>query len=436
MKTTIRSQRAERVHRANDRASSTATGLKLVRASLNEVVITALVVLTAATGWAQIQDGPKPATSNVRGAKYPAVYSDGRVTFQVKAPTAQKVQVEPGNSMLQNNGYNGLGKAPYDMTRDNDGVWTVTTPPVVPGLHYYWLLVDGVAVNDPASDTYFGYNKQTSAVEVPEPGVDFFVAKDVPHGEVRARWYHSKVTGGWRRAFVYTPADYDAKPAQRYPVLYLRHGGGEDETGWIKQGQANFIMDNLIATGKARPMILVMDSGYALRPGETPPGPGGPPQGGRGPGGPPQGSTALMEVTINELIPLVDSNYRTLPDREHRAMAGLSMGSAQTLQITLANLDKFSAIGVFSRPPARDFNPKLAYDAVFANATEFNDRVRLFWWGAGTAEGGIYNSVKETLEALNQAGIRYVFVEFPGLSHEWQNWRKSLYDFAPRLFRD
>jgi len=143
-----------------------------------------------------------------------------------------------------------------------------------------------------------------------------------------------------------------------------------------------------------------------------------------------------MEVTINELIPLVDSNYRTLPDREHRAMAGLSMGSAQTLQITLANLDKFSAIGVFSRPPARDFNPKLAYDAVFANATEFNDRVRLFWWGAGTAEGGIYNSVKETLEALNQAGIRYVFVEFPGLSHEWQNWRKSLYDFAPRLFRD
>jgi enterochelin esterase-like enzyme len=384
------------------------------------------VLVSAATFWAQTSDDSKPAASNVPGAQYPRVHSDGRVTFQVKAPTAQKVQMEPGMNMMQNNGYNGMGKAPYDMTRDKDGVWTVTTPPVVSGLHYYWLLVDGVPVNDPSSETYFGFNKQTSAVEVPEAGVDFYLAKDVPHGEVRMRWYFSKITGLWRRSYVYTPPDYDTRPQQRYPVLYLRHGGGEDETGWTKQGHANFILDNLIAAGKAKPMIIVMDAGYASRLGQA----------SREPGTPSQPNTALMEVTINELIPMIDATYRTVADREQRAMAGLSMGSMQTLQIGLANLDKFSAIGVFSRPPAPDFDAKSAYGGVFADAAAFNKKVRLFWWGAGTAEEGIYNSVKATLAALDKTGIKHVYVEFPGLSHEWQNWRKSLYDFAPRLFRD
>jgi enterochelin esterase-like enzyme len=390
------------------------------------VIMILSVLVSAATFWAQTSDDSKPAASNVPGAQYPRVHSDGRVTFQVKAPTAQKVQMEPGMNMMQNNGYNGMGKAPYDMTRDKDGVWTVTTPPVVSGLHYYWLLVDGVPVNDPSSETYFGFNKQTSAVEVPEAGVDFYLAKDVPHGEVRMRWYFSKITGLWRRSYVYTPPDYDTRPQQRYPVLYLRHGGGEDETGWTKQGHANFILDNLIAAGKAKPMIIVMDAGYASRLGQA----------SREPGTPSQPNTALMEVTINELIPMIDATYRTVADREQRAMAGLSMGSMQTLQIGLANLDKFSAIGVFSRPPAPDFDAKSAYGGVFADAAAFNKKVRLFWWGAGTAEEGIYNSVKATLAALDKTGIKHVYVEFPGLSHEWQNWRKSLYDFAPRLFRD
>ena len=154
------------------------------------------------------------------------------------------------------------------MVRDEAGSWTVTTPPVVPGFHYYWLVVDGVAVNDPGSETYFGYGKQTSGLEVPEKGVDFYDAKDVPHGEVRARWYHSQVTGQFRRAYVYTPPHYAVHPDQRYPVLYLQHGAGEDERGWSTQGRMHFILDNLIAAGKAKPMIVVMDQGYA-----TPAGP-------------------------------------------------------------------------------------------------------------------------------------------------------------------
>jgi enterochelin esterase-like enzyme len=384
-------------------------------------VLFAVPALLAAMGWSETQSDSKPADSNVRGAQYPSVTSDGRVIFQVKAPTAQKVQVEPGNSKIENNGYNGLGNTSYDMTKDNDGIWTVTTPPVVPGLHYYWLLVDGVAVNDPSSETYFGYGKQTSAVEVPEAGVDFYDVKDVPHGEVRIHWYFSKITTSWRRTYVYTPPDYDTHPQLRYPVLYLRHGGGEDETGWTKQGKVNFILDNLIAEKKAKPMIIVMDAGYAAKPGQPPAAPG-------------QSNTTLMDVTIKELIPMIDTAYRTIPDREYRAMAGLSMGSGQTLQIALANLDKVSAIGVFSRPPAPNFDVKTAYDGMFSDADAFNKQVRLFWWGTGTTEGGIYNSVKATREAFDNAGIKYVYVEFPGLAHEWQTWRKSLYDFAPRLF--
>lgn len=177
-----------------------------------------------------------PAPSNVRDAAFPRIHSDLRVTFRFVAPTVSSVQMEGGD---------GLGPGPFDMTRDDEGIWTVTTPPVVPGFHYYWLLVDGVAVNDPSSQTYFGYGKPTSGIDVPEPGVDFYDPKDVPHGEVRSHWYHSEITGKWRKATVYTPPGYDAKPGVRYPVLYLQHGAGEDETGWTKQGYANFIWNEL-----------------------------------------------------------------------------------------------------------------------------------------------------------------------------------------------
>ncbi len=372
-----------------------------------------------------------PAVSNkqahMQDEKYPPlVHPDGRVTFRLKAPHAQKVRVEPLNGQPENNGYNGLGKAAYEMTRDQDGIWTVTTPPVVPGLHSYWLVVDGVRLNDTASKTYGSTKMQVCGVEVAEPGVDFYDIKEVPHGQVRMQWYYSKVTNAWRRALIYTPPDYDTHPEQRYPVLILRHGGGEDETGWVEQGRANFILDNLISDGKARPMIVVMDWGQAPTPDQPIHIPSTPP--------PPE----IGLVTVNELIPMVDAAFRTIPDRAARAMAGLSMGSVQTLYIGLANLGTFSYLGIFSRRPMdkKEFNIQKSFDGVFTDPAAFNKKVKLFWWGAGTAEEGIYNATKANLAELAAAGIQSVFVAFPGTSHEWQTWRKSLYDFAPRLFQD
>lgn len=355
--------------------------------------------------------------------KYPPeIHPDGRVTFRLVAPLAQTVQIEPVNGKPENNGYNGLGKAPYDMIRDEDGLWSVTTPPAVPGLHGYWLLVDGVRVNDIATRSYGG-NMKTCGVDIPEPGIDFYDIKDVPHGQVRMQWYYSRVVNAWRRAYVYVPPGYDDDPEKRYPVFILRHGGGEDETSWVEEGRANFIMDNLIAEGQAQPMIVVMDWGQAPIPDAPIHVPDTPP--------PPE----ISEVTINELIPMIDATFRTIPDQAHRAMAGLSMGSVQTMYIGLNNLDTFSYLGMFSRRPmsAKEFSN---FDHVFADAKSFNERVKLFWWGAGTAEEGIYNGVNNNLGELAEKGINSVFVEFPGTSHEWQTWRKSLYDFAARLFLD
>jgi enterochelin esterase-like enzyme len=355
----------------------------------------------------------------------PVVDPDGRVTFRLKAPLAQKVQICPVGGQPENNGYNGLGKAPYDMTKDENGVWTVTTPPAVPGLHSYFLEVDGVRVNDTISKSYGSTKMQWCGVEVPEPGVDFYDIKDVQHGEVRMKWYYSKVTNAWRRALIYTPPGYDNEPKKRYPAFILRHGGGEDETGWVEQGRANFIIDNLIAEKKVVPMIVVMDWGQAPTPDQPIHIPSTPP--------PPE----ITEVTIKELIPMVDATYRTIADRDQRAMAGLSMGSVQTLYIGLNNLNTFSALGIFSRRPmsADEFNIQKSFGGVFTDDEAFNKKVHLFWWGAGTAEQGIYNATKANLAELARAGIKSVFVEFPGTSHEWQTWRKSLYDFVTRLFR-
>lgn len=372
------------------------------------------------------QDNPKPATPAVQAhfqdVKYePEVHPDGRVTFRLKASLAYKVQIEPIFGQPENNGYNGLGKDIFEMTKDEAGLWSVTTPPAVPGLHGYWLVVDGVRVNDTATKS-FGGKMKACGVEIPEPGVDFYDIKDVPHGQVRMQWYYSPVTHAWRRAYVYVPAEYDHFPEKRYPVFILRHGGGEDETSWVEQGRANFIMDNLIAEGKALPMIVVMDWGQAPTPDQPVHIPSTPP--------PPE----ITAVTIQELIPMVDATFRTIPHREQRAMAGLSMGSVQTLYIGLYNLDTFCALGVFSRRPmsAEEFG---RFDGVFADAEAFNQKVKLFWWGAGTAEEGIYYAAQADLAELAEKGIQSVFVEFPDTSHEWQTWRKSLYDFASRLFR-
>ena len=355
-----------------------------------------------------------PAPSNVGNAEYPRIAPDRRVTFRLKAPKAQQVQLHGGA---------GLVKDALDLVRSDDGVWTVTTPPAVPGFHYYWFGVDGLNVNDPASYTYFGWGRETGGIEVPEPGVDFYDAKEtVPHGEVRARWYHSRITGKWRRAHVYTPADYDTAVNVRYPVLYLLHGAGENERGWIEQGRANFILDNLIAAGQAKPMILVVDSGYASFAGVNV-------TTNRS-----AATAAFEEVLLKELLPLIDANYRT--DRSRRGMAGLSMGSGQTLNIALRHLDQFAWIGAMSGPPRQGFEVKTAYGGAFSDTAAFNQKVKLLWLGAGTAETQIHQNTLAMHEALDRAGIKNVFYSSPGTDHEWQTWRRSLHDLAPRLFRE
>lgn len=361
------------------------------------------------------------APSNVPNAEYPRIHPDLRVTFRLKAPNAKSVQLQGGD---------GLVRGSLELKTGEDGLWTVTTPPVVPGFHYYWFVLDGVSVNDPSSETFFGYSRPTSGVEVPEPGVDFYDAKEAaPHGEVRMCWYPSKTTGKTRRALVYTPPGYDADPQARYPVLYLQHGMGEDERGWVTQGRMNFILDNLLAAGKVKPMLVVMDNG-------TVPNPAGAPT--TTPGGtarPLFTFEGFETVLLGELIPKIDATYRTLADREHRAMAGLSMGGMQTLQIALRHQELFSYIGSFSGPPLFGFDLKTSYGGAFADAAAFNGKVRLLWLGAGSAEERFATAIKQMHTSLDQAGIRHVVFESPGTAHEWQTWRRSLADFAPRLFQ-
>lgn len=366
---------------------------------------------------AQAPDDSRPSTTNLPGAVYPRVHRDLRATFRLQAPNARNVQLVPGGND------NGLGTGPFDMVKDEKGTWTVTVPPAVPGFHYYWFSVDGLPVNDPGTFAFFGWNKECSGIEIPDPQGDFYEVKDVPHGEVRFRWYYSKTTESWRRIAVYTPPDYDSNPKARYPVLYLQHGSGESERGWTAQGRANFILDNLIAEKKARPMILVMENGMiASKPGAA-----------AGPGG--RRNEAFAEVVIHDLIPFIDSTYRTLPDRMNRAIAGLSMGAGQALQIGLSNLDKFAYIGAFSGGGIRNFDLKTSYNGVFRDPAAFNKLVPVLWFGAGSAEAARMTAAKDAVAAMNQAGIKAIWFESPGTSHEWQTWRRSLHDFAPRLFR-
>ena len=380
---------------------------------------------------ARAEDQGVAAASNVPGATTPRVQPDGRITFTLKAPDATSLQLAGGD---------GLGTGPFPMTRGTDGTWNVTTPPSVPGFHYYWFVLNGVAVNDPASETYFGYGKETSGVEVPETGADYYAIRQVPHGDVRARWYLSKTTGQWRRAFVYTPPGYDDLASVRYPVLILQHGSGEDETGWTRQGRAQFILDNLIAAGKAKPMIVVMDRGYAQTAGTASSAPG--------PAAWLQNFTFFEDVVVRDLIPMIDGSFRTIPDREHRAMAGLSMGGMQTLSITLKHLDLFAYIGSFSgaivpnmrNPPgdgrAQPFDCRTAYDGAFSDPVTFNKRVKLLWMGVGTAEPAEFRAgIGGAATALRKAGVRMEYIESNGTAHEWQTWRRALADFAPRLFR-
>jgi len=372
----------------------------------------------------------QPASTNVLDAQYPRVDSDSRVQVRIKAPDATKVKV------------NFWSGPKMDMEKQADGYWTVTTPPQAPGLHYYSIDIDGVQVSDPGSHSFYGGSKDASAVEVPEAGATYYLPQNVPHGQVREVWYNSSVTGSWRHALVYTPPDYDKNHAARYPVLYLQHGGGEDETGWTKQGKVNFILDNLIASKTSKPMIVVMANGYARRAGQAAPQPGG------GMGSPAmmqamqQMMTTFDEDVTKALIPFVDTTFRTIPDRDHRAMAGLSMGGMQTFVVTFNHLDTFSYIGGFSGAggmsmrggPPPDL--KTLYNGAMADPAAFSKRVHLLWIGVGTEEPAQMRAGIQSFHKLLEDGkVQHVFYESPGTAHEWQTWRRDLKDFAPRLFK-
>jgi enterochelin esterase-like enzyme len=391
---------------------------------------TLLVLLLMGCCWAQEPSSFQASATNVWGAHYPRVDSVGRVEIRVNAPDAKNVKL------------NFWSGPKADMVKLPDGFWTFTTPPLVPGLHYYTLNIDGAEVSDPNTHAYFGGGKPASAVEIPEPGSTYYSIHDVPHGQVREVWYDSKVTGSWRHALVYLPPNYDTQTKLRYPVLYLQHGGGEDETGWIRQGNANFILDNLIAAGSCKSMIIVMAYGYAGRAGQAPPDLTGKPFGSPEMMKAMQDMAAAFEDDVTkDLIPYIDSNFRTLSDRDHRAMAGLSMGGMQTFQITLNHLDMFSYIGGFSGAGGmlvlgdRKLDPKTDYNGVFADPAEFEKKVHLLWIGVGTLEPERMRAGLQRLHSsLLEANIQHLFYESPGTDHEWQTWRRDLKDFVPRLF--
>jgi len=319
------------------------------------------------------------------------------------------------------------------MTQDANGVWTGDSAPFDEGNHYYRLVIDGAEVPDPGSTFIFGSGLWQNDIEIPAFDQDFYALKNVPHGQLRQTLFYSKSADAVLRCFVYTPSDYENNSAKRYPVLYLQHGGGEDETGWGSQGHTGLIMDNLIAEGKAKPFIIVLANSYV--PGSNMFGGGAATTNStgsalsrsiRGPGGRSFNFNAFAKVLMEDLIPYIDANYRTIADQPHRAMAGLSMGGMQTHSITLANLDKFSHIGIFS-------GGNIAPSEI-SDMDAFKQKVKLVFVSYGSRENGAAG--RSSVEALQKAGINSVFYESPNTAHEWLTWRRSLHEFAPLLFKD
>lgn len=351
-----------------------------------------------------------PATTNVRSAKYPQILPDNRVIFRIKAPDAQKVQID-------------LGKK-YDMQKDTGGYWIVTTDSISEGFHYYSLVIDGVAVADPASETFYGMGREASAIEIPFRGEDYYALKDVPHGDIRIKNYFSAVARSWRQMYIYTPPGYDSNINQKYPVLYILHGGGEDERGWATQGKANLILDNLIASGKAKAMLVVMpDANIGI--------------GGFSANGI-ESSLKMFETEMKQsIIPFFEKNYRVLNDKNNRALAGLSLGGLHTLYTGINNTDMFSSLGVFSSGWILPMQQKFAdtqYDFMKANADKINNNVKVLWLSQGGKEDIAYKNGQIMLGKLDELKIKHTYAEYPG-GHTWPVWRNNLYNFAQLLFK-
>ena len=388
--------------------------------------------LIAAIAGAQVKEDFIPASNVQPGKQYPQVNSERCVRVKVSAPEAKYVQLD-------------IGGVKYDLRKQEDGSWIGESAPQDEGFHYYQLNIDGASVPDPSSLYYYGASRWGSGVDVPAADEDFYAVKNVPQGQIREIYYWSEISKSMRHTFVYTPAEYDQNPTKRYPVLYLQHGGGENEYGWPQQGKTAQIMDNLIATGKAVPFIIVMENGSVAMP--RPAAPAGAPAQGQRPAGAPQGGRpaggmmggfdfagAFGNVLVNETIPMIDSKFRTIPDSAHRAMAGLSMGGMQTKSVCLAHPDVFSNIGIFSggtitvadadnTPTFRQTN-KLVF--VSFGSRELENRVAGF--GDGT-------DPKQETEELKASGANAHFYVSPGTAHEWLSWRRALYNFAQLLFK-
>ncbi|MBN2092625.1 esterase [candidate division KSB1 bacterium] len=360
----------------------------------------------------------KPASTNQPGREYPMVNSEGRVRAQIKAPEATRVQLD-------------ISAVKYDLVKDENGVWTGDSAPQDEGFHYYQLWIDGAAVPDPYSLYFYGASRWGSGIEIPAKDQEFYALKNVPHGQIREQLYFSKINNTMRRCFVYTPPDYDKNLKKRYPVLYLQHGGGEDETGWPNQGKTNLIMDNLIAEGKANPFIIVMDNGTWRWPENVPR-----PRPGERPAGkwPPEGwADGFKKTLLEDIIPMIDSNFRTLADQKHRAMAGLSMGGMQTRVITLAHPEMFSHVGMFSGGSisVEDVN----------KAPGFKEKIKLLFisYGSREIENGktrFGGDPKADTDALKAAGMNTHFYVSQLTAHEWQSWRRGLHEFAQLLFKE
>lgn len=362
-----------------------------------------LGILLAQPGRQRINESELPGKRgelNVRNSAYPRLLPDNRMEFKVKAPDARTVQIDLGRK--------------YDLTRNADGEWTGTTDPLSQGFHYYFLIIDGVAVADPASESFYGCGMMASGVEIPYPDGDVrFQMSDVPHGDIRMKRYFSKTANDWRRMFIYCPPGYDTS-AQSYPVLYLQHGGGEDERGWSNQGRTDIIMDNLIAKGEAKAMLIVMADGN---------------------------TNDFESELLNDCIPFVENNFRVKANRESRALAGLSMGGIHTLNVGIPHLELFAYLGVFSSgwwatsSPFGNGNATEKYYSMLKDKKdEYNEKLKLFWLSMGGKEDIAYNNCQTMIKRFNEIGIRYSYFETPG-GHTWPVWRESLYQFAPLLFK-
>lgn len=349
----------------------------------------------------------QPAETNIDGAEWPRIDAEGRVYFRISLPNTKNLVVD-------------ICSKKYTMEKDAQGIFTCVTDPLVVGFHYYFLIADGISVIDPQTSTYFGCNRYAGGIEVPEgkEGDWYRASRDVAHGQVRSVNYWSESQNEWRHAMVYTPASYDTS-TDRYPVLYLQHGMGEDETGWSSlQGRANFVLDNMIASGECVPMIVVMESGDTQAP-----------FGWRGTTYDTYGKS-FNEALIADLIPMIDKTFRTKSDKANRAMAGLSWGGRQTWESALPNLDKFSYIGTFSGA-LFGMDVHTIANGVF-NQKDFNQQVKYLFLGVGTEENfGTQAMVKE----LQSMGVDAHLYESQGTAHEWLTWRRCLHEFLPHLFK-